>query len=293
MRSEATPYSPYQLTDEERLQVDLVFTGNLARDVTSKHALSKSDFLKRLENADLILLGETHDNRTHHLLEIMITQHLITTDWLKQLSLEMLTPQQKANANQIYHLNHNQALPYNLTLDELKTAFLWSDYGWPWEDYYQVLAAAQTHAIPIEPANINKQQIMSIYQGADTSVALKPNATQTAALIDSIVDSHCGQIDKKQAVPMVNIQLAKDQAMANSLSKKTTGALLIAGAFHVRKDLSVPLHLQSTNSSKNILVIGMVEKTDEEMTEDFSSRYDIVIFTQPQKRDDPCDVFNK
>lgn len=264
-------------------------------------ALTATDLSERLQQADYVLLGETHDNQVQHQIELSVTQLLIDSGWLNQLSMEMLTPKQTANY-------YSAASP--IIANERKAQLLWPEAGWPWDDYKAIISAALDKGLTVAAANIDRDEIMRAYKGENAGTIFSPAENQHRALAVTIEESHCGQITQDRVLPMVNIQLAKDQAMANSVLQQPSGVLLIAGAFHVRKDLSVPQHLQAIQGSqhprKDLIVVAMQEedpalasataeelhRSRENQAKDLADQFDIIIFTPEQSREDPCTIFN-
>lgn len=276
-------------------------------DTQTGTTLKIDTFNTLLGKPDYILLGETHDNPIHHDIELAIVRQLIADGWLQQVSMEMLTPKQTDS----YYAAINEDKTWQpATSEQLKKRLLWPDKGWPWNDYARIIETTLANHIPLAAANIEREEIMRIYQeggdktAATSSTVFSPTPEQTATLAATIEESHCGQIDTSMVPPMIAIQLAKDQAMAQSLLQVPAGALLIAGAFHVRKDLSVPQHFLATSAHKQRLVIGMLEEplpekgtaqelTRSELALSLTAQYDIVIFTPEHPREDPCNVFKK
>ena len=59
-----------------------------------------------------------------------------------------------------------------------------------------------------------------------------------------IHSSHCGQLPDTQLAGMLSIQQQRDVRMGQALRDAPTPALLLAGNYHVRQDLGIPLHLE-------------------------------------------------
>src|SRR5206468_10642865 len=74
-------------------------------------------------------------------------------------------------------------------------------------------------------------------------------------------ESHCGTMDGVALERMVDIQWARDARMAEALVRggQRDGALLIAGAGHVRTDRGVPLHLQRRAPSVPVVSLAFLE----------------------------------
>ncbi len=75
-------------------------------------------------------------------------------------------------------------------------------------------------------------------------------------LEQTMIDSHCGKLPAAQVPSMLAIQYARDRRMAASLHEAPTPALLIAGSFHARRDLGLPLHWPD---DKKLVVVMLAE----------------------------------
>jgi uncharacterized iron-regulated protein len=78
-------------------------------------------------------------------------------------------------------------------------------------------------------------------------------------LLEQIRQSHCGLLPESQLPAMLAIQQQRDRRMAEQLRDAAQPALLFAGAFHVRRDLAVPLHLQDIGGADDTLVLVLAE----------------------------------
>lgn len=258
-------------------------------DLRSQTPVSRDQLINNILVSDYVVLGERHDNPQHHELQLWVLQQLQAKQWLTQLSLEMITPQQQKNFT---------ALSPAVADDKavLQKALAWPDDGWPWSDYDDLVQLAVKNSIPLSSADIDKDQIKALYQGSKAApqVLLSPEAK--ASLLRDIEESHCGFIKEPQTSKMLSVQLARDDAMANSLLQTRRGAALIAGAFHARKDLGFPLHLQQRAANKTLVSLAFVE-TDEVATQEkltaLAQQYDVIWVTPVHEREDPCAAFTK
>ncbi|MNF00072.1 hypothetical protein D3C80_1988370 [compost metagenome] len=58
---------------------------------------------------------------------------------------------------------------------------------------------------------------------------------------------------------MLAVQQQRDRRMAERLLAAPTPAILLAGAFHVRRDLGVPLHLTDLGAAGGLQVLQLAE----------------------------------
>ena len=117
----------------------------------------------------------------------------------------------------------------------------------------------------------------------------------TALTTQTVLDTHCGQIDTATAARMALAQAARDQFMARAVEQHAPrGVLLLAGNGHVRRDVGVPRWLTAATRQRTE-AIGMLERaTASGGTSDSAAdaaAYDRREYSPPQTRADPCLAF--
>ena len=116
-----------------------------------------------------------------------------------------------------------------------------------------------------------------------------------------IRDAHCGYAPEQSLKAMVDVQRARDAQMAQSLiaAGDPGGAILVAGAGHVRNDYGIPVYLRQKAPDKRVISIAFVE-VDKQKTEpqsyalpypDGRLPFDYVWFTPRVDDEDPCEKF--
>jgi uncharacterized iron-regulated protein len=100
---------------------------------------------------------------------------------------------------------------------------------------------------------------------------------------------------------MVEVQRARDAQMAESLiaASDPDGAILVAGAGHVRNDYGIPVYLRAKAPEKRVISIAFVE-VDKQKTEPQSYAlsypngrlpFDYIWFTPRVDNQDACEKF--
>ena len=189
-----------------------------------------------LANADVVLLGERHDQADHHRRHRDTVQALAARGALAAVALEM-AEQGRSTAG----------LPRNAEEGQVRAALAWNDEAWPWRAYGPAVMAAVGAGVPVLGANLPRERMRQAM--ADTSLddALDPPALQ--AQREAIRTGHCDLLPAQQLAPMARVQIARDRAMAQTLAGaavKGRAVLLLAGAGHVSPELGVPRHLPAT-----------------------------------------------
>ncbi|MBC9249469.1 iron(III) ABC transporter [Pseudomonas alcaligenes] len=224
------------------------------RDLHSGALLSPAQLVERLAAAPRVLVGEQHDNPDHHALQLWLLRELGKRRPQGSLLLEMLNPDQQARVDKAQALSRAGNAPADLL-----GALAWQP-NWDWSLYGPLVSEALRQPYPLLAANLDRREIMSIYQqrppltgAASTTVAVRE------ALLADIRESHCGLLPDSQLPAMLAVQQQRDRRMAERLQAAPQPAVLLAGAFHVRKDLGVPLHLADLGAGQGTAVLILAE----------------------------------
>ena len=125
---------------------------------------------------------------------------------------------------------------------------------------------------------------MSIYRAAP---ALSGRASATDAIRDALLAqievSHCGMLPATQLPAMLAVQQQRDRRMAERMIAAPKPAMLFAGAFHVRRDLGVPLHIEDLSGEP--VGVLMLAEVGEAVS---AAQADYVWYTPAQPEQDHC-----
>lgn len=281
--------------------------------------ISPAELFVQAARARYLLLGERHDNADHHRIQAWMTAARIDRGARPALVMEMFRENQQAAIDA-----YRRARPDDST--GLGGAVGWSRSGWgPWSQYEPIVRPVMQNRLFLIAANITRARIKAIYRkgyGALAQDRLKtlgldrPLATKVLEAIDKeIAQSHCGMVDARKARPFTRIQVVRDASFAAAMIRGSAigeamalgapgsgGAILIAGAGHVRTDRGVPVHLKRKGiEATEIFSLGLVEVA-EGKTEPGAYAgiygaerlpFDAVWFTPKRSREDPCAKFKK
>ncbi len=196
------------------------------------------ELMRALRGADYLLLGEKHDNPDHHALQLAVVRALIDEGRLAQLAFEMMDAGMQARLD---------ALPPSADLAGLKRGLRWDDGGWDWDSYGPLIEAGHRAGVRLTAANMSREALREVHGGAPLppGAAGALDAADAARLAADIDESHCGMLPASQLPAMVRVQRARDFAMADSLRPPPPSRIsaLVAGNYHVRRDLGVPRYL--------------------------------------------------
>lgn len=244
-----------------------------------------------------VLIGEKHDNATHHQLQAQIVDALGSSGRQPAVVWEMAEPE------------HASALaaarPENAAA--LGEALAWEGRGWPaWPEYQPIAEAALRHGLPMHPGKPATALVRSVSRGEPLSEELAQRLAWQqpyppgieAGLLEELRESHCGALPEAALEGMLRVQRLWDAWMADSLMAAGPGAgdsdggVLIAGSGHVREDRAVPWQLRQRGAGESLTVALVEVVSGLEAAGDYAAfdvaLFDYVWFTPRVDEDDPC-----
>jgi uncharacterized iron-regulated protein len=274
-------------------------------DVSSDQFIDRETLVERLAGADFVLLGERHDNPDHHMLQSEVLRSLIAVGRRPAVGFEMLGLD---DASII--AGYLAAAPKDAA--GLGRAVNWNQRGWPdWAMYQPIAEAALQAKLRIVATNLPLTTARKMTR--DGLAALEPRVIPElgldepppepvfASMAADIRNAHCGYAPEKSLKAMVDVQRARDAQMAQSLiaAGDPGGAILVAGAGHVRNDYGIPVYIRAKAPDKRVISISFIE-VDKQKTNpqsytlpypDGRLPFDYVWFTPRVDDEDPCEKF--
>lgn len=183
--------------------------------------------------ADVVLVGEQHDDDGHQQRHRDLVQALAVRGKLAAVALEM-AEQGTSTAG----------LPRDADDSTVRASLRWDETAWPWQAYAPAVLAAVRAGVPVLGANLPREDIRAAMQDASLDDRLDAAALQ--AQREAVREGHCDLLPAAQLAPMTRVQIARDRMMARTLvaaSVPGQTVLLLAGAGHVDPAVGVPRHL--------------------------------------------------
>ncbi len=284
--------------------------------VKEQKFISQEQFRQQLLSSDIILLGETHDNKQHHQLQADAIHEFVKNNQSPAVAFEMLNQNQQEIIHDFQTTNKNSA---SITDDFARTVD-WDKSGWPqWSYYRPVFKQALENNLPVIATNLEHRQIRKVikqgpevldkkYQNLLNRYQYKPDIQQT--LEQDIQLSHCDMLPANMLAPMLRGQQVRDLAMMTTILeslKQRTKVIVIAGSGHTRKDYGIPWYLHQELSGKplqkqnnaRILSMAFIEVSPDKLQPAEYSQawgenlkhlpFDYVWFTSRTEREDQCE----
>lgn len=256
--------------------------------------IDRATLVERLGGADVVLLGEVHDNADAHLAQGAMVRLLKP----EALAVEMIRTSDEGDLNAYLAGGGDPA--------GIGDQVGWAGSGWPdWAIYAPIFkdwVPGQVMGASLPRAEVRR----SMTDGA-AAIPLQPSmrallegplaAPVQAALETEMVDAHCGHLPKEMAPGMIEAQRLRDAALAAAvLRARDAGAAtvaVIAGNGHTRKDRGAGTYLPE---ALEVMSLGVLEADIGIAPEAIASAglpYDFAWFVPPAEREDPCAVFLK
>lgn len=228
----------------------------------SGRVLAPDELVQALSDVPRILVGEKHDSPDHHALQRWLLQALQTARPQGSVVLEMLQPAQQPLIDKV---QRQAQLP-----SDLPAALGWQQ-GWDWQMYAPIVREALKGPGVLLAGDLSPEAMREAYRRQPVLSGVRSNAPQVkAALLEQVREGHCGLLPESQLPAMLVIQQQRDRHMAERLLAAPQPALLLAGAYHARKDLGVPLHLidlQAQGDTRVLLLAEVGQKVEAGMAD--------------------------
>lgn len=248
-------------------------------DLRSGERLTPAQLVGRLAPAQRLLIGEQHDNPDHHALQLWLLRALAGERQPGALLLEMLNPDQQARVDAVRAQVRRGEWPA-----DLPAALAWQK-GWGWAMYGDLLRHALAQPEPLLAANLDRDEIGRIYRAPPPLTGAASTAAEVQeALRAQIREAHCRLLPEEQLPAMLAVQQQRDRRMAERLLAAPLPAVLLAGGYHVRRDLGVPLHLRDLRAGAGLLVLQLAEVGQAVS----AAQADFVWYTPAQPEQDHC-----
>ena len=266
-------------------------------DASTQRFIDEAELLRRAADADVLLLGEIHDNSEHHRLQARLLQARLDAGARPALLMEQFDVDQQSAVDEARRDGKDLAPLMR---------------GWDWPQYQPLVALAGAAELPLQAANLPRSAMRPVVREGFASLAageLQRLALETAwndgrqaYMTEMIGGSHCGMVSPQLRDGLVRAQRLRDATLADTaFGKLDQGVNFILGRGHARRDVGVPIYLEARRPGTRVLSIGFVEVgSDKTAPAQYETErvgniapYDIIWFTPHAERPDPCLAFGK
>ena len=236
--------------------------------------------------ADVVLLGEVHDNPDHHAVQAAAVAALRPS----AMVWEMLSPQTAARSRAGW-LDDPQHRAQGLE---------WAQAGWPGFDMYLPIMRA-ADGVPVygglvsrEVAQAVMEQGLAVVFGSDAAeygLMIPLSKERQAEREADQARAHCDALPPDMLPLMVDVQRLRDAVLARAAVRAAGRhggpVVVITGNGHARTDRGVPEVLRRVRPGLRVFALGQSEDGAIE------GSFDAVVDSPAADRPDPCAVFDR
>jgi uncharacterized iron-regulated protein len=240
----------------------------------------------RLPEAQIVILGEIHDNKSHHDNQALAIASIAPT----ALVFEMLGPAQAEAAAGVDTAD----------MQGLEAALGWQGSGWPEFSLYHPLFTAAPEA-RLYGAALARDQVRRAF--ADGAATVFGNEAGRYGLTDALAPAeqaareadqqaaHCNALPVETLPGMVAAQRLRDAAFARTalqaLAETGGPVVVITGSGHADNLRGIPVALAAAAPQVTVLSVGQIE--GDGVVPD--GTFDLWLRSQATPRGDPCAAF--
>lgn len=240
-----------------------------------------------MQTADVVLLGEIHDNPRHHELRAQLLRE----------------PELNQRSVVAEHLDAGQIVGAGANLLTRLEQAGFDTKGWQWPLHQPLFAAVLDQGMALYGGNLPREQTRDVFKSRGNSLAAglqtlllhaPLSEDSLKALRREIDEGHCGALPAMMFEGMMAVQRARDAAMAAQLMQQLP-AVLLSGNGHAWKHLGVPHILQANRPGLRHISVLFLEhalftdaSAQAEWLQSWQGKADYVWLTPPTSRPDPC-----
>jgi len=273
-------------------------------DMHSRSFIDEATLLDRIAKANVLLLGETHDNPVHHELQLKLLKARIAAGARPALLMEQLNDDTQPVLDRVLASSDREQV-----LSTVTRLIKFTD----WQFYRPLLVMAVNNKLPIIAANISTLRLQPViwkgfaaYDAGDLQrlvVEKVWSESRQNYLVNNMGGAHCGKLRDELRDRLTRSQRLRDALMADSaMSGLGRGVVGIVGSSHARHDVGMPIYFAARAPQAHVFSIGFMEvspqRTDPASYAAQSATgeapYDVIWFTPRVKRGkNPCDELDK
>jgi uncharacterized iron-regulated protein len=244
---------------------------------------------ERARTAEVVYLGELHDNAQHHLIQARVLEAIIATGSRPALAFEMIPETGQAALEAAVRSDAGRA--------EVDKQLGWSAQGWPdFAMYWPLFELARKHRLPVVGTDLDPAVARRVGRGglraagddpARLRSALPDDLARDRGIVERLQAAHCGQISEDRANRMLESWYARNVVMARHVGAGLGLApqvVVIMGRGHGSPG-GVPEQLAAIRPGTRQLMVGLYEGQADGPTEPLA---DVVWVTPKRPRPDPC-----
>lgn len=242
-------------------------------------------FIAMAEEADIVVLGEIHDNPTHHRVQAEVVAALAPA----ALVFEMIPQDREAELNALRADGADRTI--------LAESLEWKQSGWPDFDYYADIMDAAPEAQIFGAGQSSADVSRAVLEGAagvfgpDAKIygLDQPLEPEEQALREAEqAAAHCDALPSEVLPGMVEAQRFRDAGLADAtlwarIMSGNGQVVVITGSGHADKESGMPAMIAMADPDASLVSLGQFEDGANEPDD-----FDAVLLAPSPNRPDPC-----
>ena len=243
----------------------------------------------RARNAEIVYLGELHDNAEHHAIEVRVLQALLADGSRPALAFEMVPETRQAVLD--------AAVRSDADRGEVDRRLEWSAQGWPdFAMYWPLFELARKNGLPVVATDLDPTVTRRITRNGLGAAGDNPARLRSAMPDDPERDkaiaarmraAHCNRLSEGRAMRMLESWYARNVVMARRVSEALAQApqvIVIMGRGHASPG-AVTEQVLALRPGTRQLVVGLYEGQADSLMAGIA---DVVWITPGRPHEDPC-----
>jgi uncharacterized iron-regulated protein len=248
----------------------------------------------RARAAEVVYLGEVHDNPRHHTGQARILQAMLEAGARPALAFEMLVEDQQAAADAVVE-SRDSAM-------DAEGRLRWRARGWPdFGMYWPLFELARRHGLRVVATDLDPALVRRISRDGLGAVGkdgtrlvslLAPDGERERALARTIQKAHCDLLPERRLPAMVESWHARNVAIARRIAEALRRAgqvVVIIGRGHQEAG-GLPAQLEALRPGTRQLVVEMLEVARGQSPDDVARQGtgEVLWLVPAVERPDPC-----
>jgi uncharacterized iron-regulated protein len=285
--------------------------------------LSRDDLSARLRDADVIYLGEEHDQAEHHRLQLAIIESLLGSGLRPAIGFELFSLEQTST---LMTYTQRKSNPHQVASGHSAEEWLRGEFGWKgeensyWQFYGPLLQIARQHNLTVFGADLHRSIRKRLSKtGIKGLTAVESQLIHGTGFSDEnyrklmyarFKAAHCGWGSDDYFSRLYDTWLARNDTMAGALvstlrAEEGRPVVLITGAGHTQYNMGVYERVRHLDPDVKQINVGLRALADEKLPldtylqstefdgQDYGMNHQYQWFTATQfpAAEDPCKAF--
>ncbi len=282
--------------------------------------ISENEIHALVASADVVYLGEIHDNPWHHEIQLEIVRHLVEASTQPAIGFEFFDTGQTSDLMSFIFqpdMSGDHAIKSSAKAEQrLRRRLGWGkERDDEWAAYFPIIDYARQNGLAVfgtdlprglkrRLARADRSQLSPIEQRFIVDTGFNNDAYRTL-MQDTFNEMHCGWSDQKLLDRLYQTWLARNDAMATAITDMLAAGtnrpiIMIVGAGHTRYNMGIYERVAALASDARQVNIGLkpVQNASKPLADYFQTEtigdtifapvHEYLWFTKALKREDPC-----